>query len=48
MQGRINDGGAKVDEKSVAEKVSEDLISKPSDWSITRIIELFHAICIPK
>ena len=48
VQGRINDGGAKVDEKSEAEKVSEDLISKPSDWSITRIIELFHAICVPK
>ena len=48
VQGRINDGGAKVDEKSEAEKVSEDLISKPSDWSITRIIELFHAICVPE
>ena len=47
VQGRINDGGAKVDEKSEVIDIDADLISKPSNWSVTRIIELLHGICVP-
>ena len=45
IQGRINDGGIKINKK-MDSKNEDELISKPENWSVSRILQLFHGICI--
>ena len=44
-QGRINDGGCKVDERMESQSPPGELISKPDSWTIVRIIQLFSGLC---
>ena len=46
VQGRINDGGCKINE--ITDVDNDDLISKPDSWSVSNIIQLFRGLCNPE
>ena len=47
IQGRVNDGGCKVDQIADSQKPPGTLLSKPKNWSVVGIIQLFKGLCNP-
>lgn len=48
VQGRINDGGCKLDQIEDSQEKTNNLISKPKSWSVPEIIQLFIGLCNPE
>ena len=46
VQNRLNDGGCKINQ--TADATDDDLLSKPENWSVTGILQLFLGLCDPE
>lgn len=47
VSGRINDGGCKINEIEDSKSPPGTLISKPENWNVVNILELFAGLCNP-
>lgn len=45
VQGRLNDGGCKIDRDAVMQQQHENLVSKPEEWNIPYILSLVRSLC---